>query len=164
VGFCDGQKCRWGMFSPRTSVSPSNIHSICFSTIIFTITRGWHNRSGVAAAPIASQTGIKKKLIQTTSYRAYVIYYEYEDASLVGGADHHVVFIRFSFIRTYKHTYFLYPHAGGKLRRNYTEFSSVSLPAQAMTCPVSESRWTLLLSVSGGTWEFGELAQLQSIR
>jgi hypothetical protein len=30
-------------------------HSICFSTIIFTITRGWHNRPGVAAVPIASQ-------------------------------------------------------------------------------------------------------------
>jgi hypothetical protein len=36
---------------------PLQIHnSICFSTIIFTITRGWHNRPGVAAVPIASQT------------------------------------------------------------------------------------------------------------
>jgi hypothetical protein len=33
-----------------------NLHSICFSTIIFTITRGWQNRPGVAAVPIASQT------------------------------------------------------------------------------------------------------------
>jgi hypothetical protein len=40
---------------------PVNIHSVCFSTIIFTITRGWHNRSGVVAVPIASQTRIKKK-------------------------------------------------------------------------------------------------------
>jgi hypothetical protein len=56
VGFCDGQKWRWGRFSPRTSVSPINLHSICFSTIIFIITRGWHNRPGVAAVPIASQT------------------------------------------------------------------------------------------------------------
>jgi hypothetical protein len=56
VGFCDGQKWRWGRFSPRTSVSPANLHSICFSTIIFTITRGWHNRPGVAAVPIVSQT------------------------------------------------------------------------------------------------------------
>jgi hypothetical protein len=56
VGFCDGQKWRWGRFSSRTSVSPANLHSICFSTIIFTITRGWHNRPGVAAVPIASQT------------------------------------------------------------------------------------------------------------
>jgi hypothetical protein len=56
VGFCDGQKWRWGRFSPRTSVSPANLHSIRFSTIIFIITRGWHNRSGVAAVPIASQT------------------------------------------------------------------------------------------------------------
>jgi hypothetical protein len=56
VGFCDGQKWRWGRFSPRTSISPANLYSICFSTIIFTITRGWHNRPGVAAALIASQT------------------------------------------------------------------------------------------------------------
>jgi hypothetical protein len=42
--------------------SPANIHSICFSTIIiFNITRGWHNRPGVAVVPIASQTRIKKK-------------------------------------------------------------------------------------------------------
>jgi hypothetical protein len=61
VGFCDGQKWRWGRFSPRTSVSPANPHSICFSTIIFTITRGWHNRPGVAAVLIASQSRIKKK-------------------------------------------------------------------------------------------------------
>jgi hypothetical protein len=56
VGFCDGQKWRWGRFPPRTSVSPANLHSICFSTIIFTIIRGWHNRPAVAAVPIASQT------------------------------------------------------------------------------------------------------------
>jgi hypothetical protein len=43
-------------------VSPANLHSICFSTIIFTITRGWHNRPGAArSVPIASQTRIKKK-------------------------------------------------------------------------------------------------------
>jgi hypothetical protein len=34
----------------------ANLHSICFSTIIFSITRGWHNRPGVAAVRIASQT------------------------------------------------------------------------------------------------------------
>jgi hypothetical protein len=39
-----------------------NLHSICFSTIIFTITRGWHNRPGVAAVSIASETRIKKKI------------------------------------------------------------------------------------------------------
>jgi hypothetical protein len=60
VGFCDGQKWRWGRFSPRTSVSPANVHSICFSTIIFTITQGWHNRPGVAAVPIALQTKQRK--------------------------------------------------------------------------------------------------------
>jgi hypothetical protein len=60
VGICDGQKWRWSRFSPRRiSVSPANLHSICFSTIIFTITRGWHNRPGVAAVPIASQARIK---------------------------------------------------------------------------------------------------------
>jgi hypothetical protein len=56
VGFCDGQKWRWARFSPRTSVSPANLHSMCFSTIIFTITRGWHNRPEVAAVQIATQT------------------------------------------------------------------------------------------------------------
>jgi hypothetical protein len=34
-----------------------------FSTNIFTITRGWHNRPGVAAVPIASQRRIKKKVL-----------------------------------------------------------------------------------------------------
>jgi hypothetical protein len=41
---------------------PANLHSICFSTIIFTITRGWHNRPRVAAVPIALQ--IKNKIIK----------------------------------------------------------------------------------------------------
>jgi hypothetical protein len=36
--------------------SPANLHSIFFSTINFTITRGWQNRPGVATVPIASQT------------------------------------------------------------------------------------------------------------
>jgi hypothetical protein len=40
----------------------ANLHSIYFSIIIFTITRGWHNRPGVAEVPIASQTRIKKKV------------------------------------------------------------------------------------------------------
>jgi hypothetical protein len=40
---------------------PIYIPSACFSTIIFTITRGWHNRPGVAALPIASQFKLKKK-------------------------------------------------------------------------------------------------------
>jgi hypothetical protein len=66
VRFCDGQKWRWGRLSPRTSVSPANLRSICFSTIIFTVTRGWHNRPGVAAVPIASQTRIKKNIRKST--------------------------------------------------------------------------------------------------
>jgi hypothetical protein len=36
------------------------VHSIYFSTIIFIITRGWHNRPGVAAVAIASQSRIKE--------------------------------------------------------------------------------------------------------
>jgi hypothetical protein len=60
-----GQKWRWGRFSPRTSVSPANLHSICFSTSIFTITRGWHNSPKVAALPIASQTKIKNNTFLT---------------------------------------------------------------------------------------------------
>jgi hypothetical protein len=71
VGFYDGQKWRWGRFSPRTSVFPANLRSICFSTIIFTIIRGWHNRPGVAAVPIASQTRIKKKKIATNFLNSY---------------------------------------------------------------------------------------------
>jgi hypothetical protein len=46
-----------------------NLHSICFSTIIFTITRGWHNRPGVAAVPIASQTRILKILSNRNEYQ-----------------------------------------------------------------------------------------------
>jgi hypothetical protein len=48
---------------PSTSVSPANLHSICFSTIIFTITRGWHTTAGVAAVPIASQKKKKKPTV-----------------------------------------------------------------------------------------------------
>jgi hypothetical protein len=40
---------------------PCQLHSIYFSTIIFIITRGWHNRPGVAAVSIASQSRIKKE-------------------------------------------------------------------------------------------------------
>jgi hypothetical protein len=52
--------CRilWWTKVAKGQVSPANLHSICFSTIIFTITRGWHNRPGVAAVAIASQTKI----------------------------------------------------------------------------------------------------------
>jgi hypothetical protein len=76
VGFCDEQKWRWGRFSPRTSVvSPSNLHSICFSTIIFTITLAWHNRPGVAAVPIASQTRIKIYIIKLSVYLFLSIFF-----------------------------------------------------------------------------------------
>jgi hypothetical protein len=60
VGFCDGQQMGQ-VFSENFAVPPANLHSIYFSTIIFTITRGWHNRPEVAAVPIASQSRIKKK-------------------------------------------------------------------------------------------------------
>jgi hypothetical protein len=49
-----------GILRELRFVSPANLHSISFSTIIFTITRGWRNRPGVAAVSIASQTRIKK--------------------------------------------------------------------------------------------------------
>jgi hypothetical protein len=39
---------------------PANLHAIYFSTIIFIITRGCHNRPGMAAVPIASQSRFKK--------------------------------------------------------------------------------------------------------
>jgi hypothetical protein len=57
VGFCDGQKWRWGRFSSENFGFPcqSTFH-LLLHKIIFTITRGWHNRPGVAAVPIASQT------------------------------------------------------------------------------------------------------------
>jgi hypothetical protein len=42
-------KRHWGRFSPSTSVSPANHHSSNFSIIL--ITRGWHNRTLVAAVP-----------------------------------------------------------------------------------------------------------------
>jgi hypothetical protein len=69
VGICDGQKWRWGRFSPSTSVSPANLHSICFSTIIFTTTRGWHNRPGVAAVQIALQK--KKKMVEKVDHGSF---------------------------------------------------------------------------------------------
>jgi hypothetical protein len=64
VGFCDGQKWRWGQVFSENFGFPANLHSICFSTIIFIITQGWHNRPGLATVPIASQSRIKKKKIK----------------------------------------------------------------------------------------------------
>jgi hypothetical protein len=75
VGFCDGQKWRWGRFSQRTSVFPPNLHSIYFSTIIFSIIRGWHNRPGVAAVPIASQNKIKKKKLKRIKIKCQCFLY-----------------------------------------------------------------------------------------
>jgi hypothetical protein len=56
-------------------VFPANLHSICFSTIIFTITRGWHNRPGVAAVPKASQKKKSRKSEQSfvSEYRVYSV-------------------------------------------------------------------------------------------
>jgi hypothetical protein len=51
-----------GFLQELRFVSLANLHSVCFSIIIFTITRGWHNRLGVAAVPIASQTKNSKKI------------------------------------------------------------------------------------------------------
>jgi hypothetical protein len=80
TGYCGGQKWRWGRFSPRTSVSLANLHSICFSTIIFTVTRGWHKRPRVAAVPIPSQTKLKKRFIGEWMYRS-----TFSSSTLVGG-------------------------------------------------------------------------------
>jgi hypothetical protein len=58
VGFCDGQKWRWGRFSPRrTSVSPANLHSI-FGTRGFGL--GLHGRNQVPFC--LWYTGKKKKI------------------------------------------------------------------------------------------------------
>jgi hypothetical protein len=65
------------VFSENFGFSPANLHSICFSTIIFTITRGWHNRPGVAAVPIASQTKIKKRNKKNYFYLAILFHSAY---------------------------------------------------------------------------------------
>jgi hypothetical protein len=57
-------------FSPRTSVSPANLHSIMLSIIIFIITRGWHNSPGVASVPIVSQTKKQKTKKKKRSERS----------------------------------------------------------------------------------------------
>jgi hypothetical protein len=46
VGFCDGQKWRWGRFSPRTSVSPANLHSICFFCVCVVLCVGSNLATG----------------------------------------------------------------------------------------------------------------------
>jgi hypothetical protein len=42
---------RWGRFSPSTSVSPANLHSTSWSTIILIYHRGLYNRPEVTAVP-----------------------------------------------------------------------------------------------------------------
>jgi hypothetical protein len=54
-------KGSWGMFSPRNSVSPANLHSTNFSTITLPIIRGWYNRPVVAAVPKVPQHKLRKK-------------------------------------------------------------------------------------------------------
>jgi hypothetical protein len=56
--FCDGQKWRWGRFSPRTSgfhLRQSTFYLLLHNHLHY------HPRPGVAAVPIVSQTRIKKK-------------------------------------------------------------------------------------------------------
>jgi hypothetical protein len=65
-----------GFFSENFGF-PCQLHSICFSTIIFTITRGWHNRPGVAAVPISSQTRIKKKKMYNNEPSKYGVSIKY---------------------------------------------------------------------------------------
>jgi hypothetical protein len=50
-------------FLRELRVSPADLHSICFSTIIFTITRGWHDRPGVAAVHKPNSNNNKKSLL-----------------------------------------------------------------------------------------------------
>jgi hypothetical protein len=50
-------------FLREPSVSPANLHSICFYTIIFTITRGWHNRPGLAVSANSLRNQNKKKIL-----------------------------------------------------------------------------------------------------
>jgi hypothetical protein len=53
------------VFSENFGFPCQSTFHLRFSTIIFTITRGWHNRTGVAAVPIASQTELKKKKVES---------------------------------------------------------------------------------------------------
>jgi hypothetical protein len=46
----------------------STFHLLLHNQIIFTFTRGWHNRPGVATVPIASQTKLKKKLSKNFAF------------------------------------------------------------------------------------------------
>jgi hypothetical protein len=71
----DGLKWRWGRFSPRTSVSPANLHSICFFTIIFTIIRGWHNMPGVASQTKIIKNGdrCERNVKQFSVLKCYVL-------------------------------------------------------------------------------------------
>jgi hypothetical protein len=63
VGFCDGQKWRWGRFSPRTSVSPAYLHSTNFSTVTITYHPGLVqlDSSGRSTRSPAAQIKKKKK-------------------------------------------------------------------------------------------------------
>jgi hypothetical protein len=54
-------KWRWGRFSPSTSVSPANLHSINCSTITLIIW-GLYNRPEVAAVPSGLSTTSNKKV------------------------------------------------------------------------------------------------------
>jgi hypothetical protein len=44
-------KWRWGRFSPSTSVSPANLHSTYFSSVILIYHLGLYNRPEMAAVP-----------------------------------------------------------------------------------------------------------------
>jgi hypothetical protein len=52
----DKSSAEAGFLSENFGFPTANLHSICFSTIIFIITRGWQNTPEVATVPIASQT------------------------------------------------------------------------------------------------------------
>jgi hypothetical protein len=87
VGFFNGQKWRRGNLSPRTSVSLANLHCICFSTIIFTITRGWHNRPGMAAVTVSTESFDYSQSYITQNYIIvyvlHVLIKEYNDITFI---------------------------------------------------------------------------------
>jgi hypothetical protein len=61
VGFCDGQKWRWGRFSPSTSVSLPIFIPPIYPQSPSPIIRGWYNRPVVAAVPKVPPHKLKKK-------------------------------------------------------------------------------------------------------
>jgi hypothetical protein len=72
VGFVV-DKWHWGRFSPSTSVSPANLHSVKFFSL--TITRGRYNKPEVAdvpSGPSLDSTPDYKARVYASSILAYI--------------------------------------------------------------------------------------------